>query len=189
MIDPARRGDRRWDGTEGSVGRVCARIPAPIAAGVRLVKKVQMLSIVLLLMAVLGFSQTAVEAKVLRLVDSFMEYYETAGKDAAFAAAQDLKGRFADGELYLFIIDLECVTYVHAGMPALVGKNNRDVKDTDGIYFFREFVRVARENGVGWVEYRWSNPVSKKVERKRTFVKLIPGTTYVVGCGFYMGQE
>ena len=60
------------------------------------------------------------------------------------------------------------------------------LKDSDGKLFIQQFIQVAKDTGSGWVDYKWSNPTTKKVEPKSTFVQRVPGKNYFVGCGIYI---
>jgi cytochrome c len=42
---------------------------------------------------------------------------------------------------------------------------------------------VAKTKGTGWVDYKWVNPVSKKIEPKSTYIQK--GDEYFLGCGIY----
>ncbi len=119
------------------------------------------------------------------LVEKGLAFYKTKGKDAFLAEVTKVDGQFKSGEFYLFVIEYSGLTLAHGGNAALVGKNNMELKDPDGLFFTKEFIKVAKAGKEGWVLYRWPNPVSKKVEKKYTFVKVIPGTELIVGCGFY----
>ena len=61
-----------------------------------------------------------------------------------------------------------------------------ELKDADGKLFIQEFIRMSREKGAGWVDYKWSNPTTKKVEPKSTYVKRMDGSEYFLGCGIYL---
>jgi signal transduction histidine kinase len=72
----------------------------------------------------------------------------------------------------------------HGARPALIGKNLYDLKDQDGKYLVREFVTVAKGPGHGWVDYKWPNPITNKIEDKSSYVEKI-GDNYWVGVGVY----
>jgi cytochrome c len=59
------------------------------------------------------------------------------------------------------------------------------LKDADGKYFMREMVKVAQTKGTGWVDYKWTNPVSKKIEHKSSYVKRVGNENLLIGCGIY----
>lgn len=105
------------------------------------------------------------------------------GKDAAVAEFNNPKGKFVKGELYVFAYTLKGVIIAHPMNPKLVGKDMIEIKDADGKYFTKEFVSTVNGPGKGWVDYRWTNPVSKKIEAKASYVEKA-GDIFV-GCGIY----
>ena len=44
------------------------------------------------------------------------------------------------------------------------------LKDVEGKEFGKEIIALAKSQGSGWVEYRMTNPVTKKVGLKRSWV-------------------
>lgn len=56
------------------------------------------------------------------------------------------------------------------------------MKDTDGKLFQQEFLTVAAKGG-GWVDYKWTNPTTLKVEPKTAYVERVGELT--IGCGVY----
>ena len=72
----------------------------------------------------------------------------------------------------------KCVS--HGANPALIGRDLIDLKDTEGKPLIREFVAIKNS---GWVDYKWPNPVTKKIEPKTTY--LVRVGTYLVGVGAY----
>ena len=107
------------------------------------------------------------------------------GQDKAFAVIDDPTGPFVDGELYVFVTSFEGVTLAHGVNKALIGKNLFNVKDADGKLFVQAMIELAKAQGEGWIDYKWPNPTSKKIEAKTTFIKRV-GDVYV-GCGIYKG--
>ena len=71
----------------------------------------------------------------------------------------------------------------HGANKALVGKPQLDMKDADGKTFNHETASIAATKGEGWVEYKWANPVTKKIEVKVSFVKLVDDM--IIGAGVY----
>jgi cytochrome c len=126
------------------------------------------------------------KAKAVSLVDEGIAYINKNGKDKAFKEFTRKNGMFTKGELYIFAVDFKGMTLGHGGNDKLVGKSMYDLKDSDGNYFIRKFIDVAKEKGQGWVDYKWSNPKTKMIEQKSTYVKRIPGSDYFLGCGIYL---
>jgi len=50
----------------------------------------------------------------------------------------------------------------HGANKKLIGQHILGNKDTDGKLFIQEILDKAQKQGTGWVDYKWSNPVSKK---------------------------
>jgi len=132
---------------------------------------------------------SALKAK--KLVTDAISFYQTNGQEKAFAAFSDVKGNFRDGEFYLFIFDISqpgtavCVARGD-GNKALIGKDMWTTKDPDSKLYIQEFVTaVQAAAGFGWVDYKRTNPETKKIEPKSSYVSIIPGTKLFIGCGFY----
>ena len=107
------------------------------------------------------------------------------GKEKAGVEINNPKGQFVKGDLYVFAIDMNGVCIANGGTPQLAGKNLLGLKDASGRYFFKEMVETAKSKGSGWVEYSWTNPSTKKVQPKVTWIQKVEGADYFVGCGVY----
>lgn len=123
------------------------------------------------------------EAKA--MVDKALAMVKEKGLDPALAAIGDKNGPFVQGELYIFVGDIEKVAnVVHPINPNLVGKNYSGLKDVNGKMFYLEFVNAAKQ-GEGWVEYAWPKPNEKTPSTKRSYVARVPNTNLFFVCGFY----
>ena len=58
--------------------------------------------------------------KAVSMVNSAIEYYKKVGKDKAFAEINNKKGRFHDGELYVFVYDLSGNVVAHGADATLI---------------------------------------------------------------------
>ena len=117
------------------------------------------------------------------MVKRVQEKFRTGGADATFKAITAKTKEFHDRDLYAYIYSLQGIVMAHGGNPDLVGKNLIDFKDENGKFVIRDMVEVAQTSGSGWVDYRWTNPVSHKIEDKTAYVEKI-GTNFV-GVGVY----
>ncbi len=124
---------------------------------------------------------TANEAK--GLVEKAVAHIKSEGKEKAFAEFSNNKGKFVEKDLYIFVVDFKGLTLAHGGNSKLVGKDMNDLKDADGQFFIRKMIEVAKTKGTGWVDYKWVNPVTNKIEPKSTYVQKYDD--YFVGCGIY----
>lgn len=112
-----------------------------------------------------------------------VEFYKANGQAKAFAAFDDTKGKFVDRDIYIFVSDLNAKILSHGANPALIGKNMSELKDSDGKQFMKELVDKAKSSNTGSIDYKWTNPTSKKVEGKTAFFQKIGDV--VIVCGAY----
>lgn len=115
-------------------------------------------------------------------VKEAVAYVKANGKEKAIAEFSNPQGKFVKGDLYIFAIDFNGVMVAHGSNPKLVGKNMLEHKDPDGVYLFKEFVKVGKQ-GSGWVDYKWPHPVTKEVKPKTSFVEAVDDV--IAGCGVY----
>lgn len=129
-------------------------------------------------------------AKAKALVLDGISFFQKNGQEKAFAAYDDVKGKFRDGEYYLFIFDISkpesavCVARGD-GNKALIGKDMWLTKDPDSFLYIQAFAKTASKAGFGWIDYKRTNPETKKIEAKSSYISMIPGTKLFIGCGFY----
>jgi signal transduction histidine kinase len=124
---------------------------------------------------------TAAQAEA--MVKKAIEYYRANGKEKALAEISNGKGQFIKGDLYVFTWDLSGVVTAHGTNAKLINKDMSQLKDVDGKLFVAEGVRLAKEKGKGWVDYKWTNPTTQKVEQKSTYVEKADDIIFC--CGIY----
>ena len=90
---------------------------------------------------------------------------------------------FVEGELYAVVRDSSGTILAHPTKSRLVGKNLNDVPDADGKLFRQEITDGAKTKGKGWVSYKSKNPVSNKVESKKTYYQK--SGSIIVEAGIY----
>jgi cytochrome c len=124
------------------------------------------------------------KAEAVSMVKRVQETFKKEGAQATFKAVSDKSTpAFHDRDLYPFIYDLSGVCVAHGARPALIGKKLIDLKDQDGTYLIREMVKIAETTGSGWVDYKWPNPLTNKIEDKSSYIERMGD--YFVGVGIY----
>jgi methyl-accepting chemotaxis protein len=112
---------------------------------------------------------------------------------AAFSQIRDPKGdfRFAEGQGYIWIHNIDGLMVVHPAKPELEGTPQLGMQDSTGFRFIVAMNTLVKEDKQGWVAYRWPKPGTHEDSEKVSFVKLatIEGRPYVVGCGMYDAGE
>lgn len=140
-------------------------------------------ALVLLAMVVAVQAAPTEKEKAVQLVQKAADAATKSGEAAALAQVSKADGPFVDGELYVFAYDLNGVIVAHPKNPKLVGKNMLEVPDVDGKMFRKEIVEVAKSKGTGWVDYKYKNPETGKVEEKTTWLRKVGNI--VLCCGVY----
>jgi cytochrome c len=137
----------------------------------------------LVLAAPAGASDFGNRDEAVAMVKRVQERFESDGAAATFKAVTDKDTAFHDRDLYPFIYDMDGTNVAHGANPAVVGKNLIGLKDQDGKFLIRELIDVAKGPGSGWVDYKWPNPQTNKIEDKSSYVERMGA--YVVGVGIY----
>lgn len=123
-------------------------------------------------------------AEAVAMVKRAVALVKSDGKEKAFAAFADPANKdFHDRDLYVYAYDLNGVSLAHGANPKMVGKNLLNMKDNEGKPMIQEMVKVAKEKGSGWVDYKWPNPVTKTVESKSGYVERVDDM--LIGSGIY----
>ena len=146
-----------------------------------------MLTVFTITMSVFGttMKQGDKAKKARGLVEKALVYLNTHNLEDLIKKINEKDPQFVDGEFYLFLQNFEGNTLAHGGNVKLVNRNVYRLKDPDGVYFMQEFIKTAKKSGTGWVEYRWANPVTGKIQAKNTYIARIKGKELLIGCGYY----
>ncbi|MDM8550922.1 cache domain-containing protein [Desulfobacterales bacterium HSG2] len=106
------------------------------------------------------------------------------GLDAAKAEVNKKDGKFVKGSVYVFMTDMTATMIAHPLRPDLIGKNLKDLKDSDGTPFFQNFVNVAKgKDGKGWVGYKWPKKKGEDPSQKESYI--LKAGDAIVGAGYY----
>lgn len=118
------------------------------------------------------------------LAERAARFLAAAGPDASFPRFMSPTGGFVDGDLYVFVFDLEGRLRASGGWPETVGARIGldDVAGIgDGIY--ARMRRLALGAGKGWIDYSWYNPCSHAIEPKASYILRVGD--FIVGVGAY----
>lgn len=122
------------------------------------------------------------------MVKRVQAQFKKDGPETTFKAVSDKSTKaYHDRDLYPFIYFVDGpqkgVNVAHGARPALIGKNLIDLKDQDGKYLIREMLDLANGRGQGWIDYKWPNPITNKIEDKSSYIEKMGD--YFVGVGTY----
>ena len=109
------------------------------------------------------------------------------GMAKAICAINDKNGKFVDGPIFVYMMNMDAVMMAHPIAPSLIGKNLSGVvlKDKQGKEHPMMLVNVAKNKGAGWVRYMWPKPGEKNPSEKTVYILRVEGTNVFVAAGFY----
>lgn len=139
---------------------------------------------------------TAKAVKTQHIVESTMgtlEYFHSLEKNGQLSTKQAQEQaknalsmlRYGRND-YVWINDLTPNMIMHAMSPDLDGTNLSTYLDPDGVEIFNEFVRIAQQQGSGFLNYRWPMPGASAPVEKVSYVQLFQPWNWVVGSGVYL---
>lgn len=115
------------------------------------------------------------------LVKKVITTIATEGRDKTFAAINSKDPRFVDRDLYAFAYDLDANCIAHGANPKMVGRNTIDTQDTDGKYYIKERMELAKKGQPFWQDYKFPNPVTKMIEPKSAYCERSTDVLICVG--------
>jgi signal transduction histidine kinase len=126
-----------------------------------------------------GEHATADEA--VAMVKKGVAYIKASGKDKAYADFTSKESKFRDRDLYLVVYGLDGKVWAHGANEKMVGRVVLDLRDIDGKEFVKERVELAKSKPNFWQDYKFTNPVSKKIEPKSMYCERLDDTAVCGG--------
>jgi methyl-accepting chemotaxis protein len=117
------------------------------------------------------------------LVRQGLAHLRAVGKRRACDDFDDATGDFVFGEYYISAFDINGIRVANGSDPASRGENIHDSHDADGKQHVHAIIEKAKARGKGWEDYKWTNPVTKRIEPKSVYFELIDDV--IITCGIY----
>ncbi|MES2771782.1 MAG: cache domain-containing protein [Pseudomonadota bacterium] len=116
------------------------------------------------------------EAMVSKIVlaikaDKKKTYEEITAKDA----------KWIDRDLYPMVYSLDGKVLAHGQNSKQVGKDLIELKDADGKAFVKERVALAESKGKFWQDYKFTDPLTKKVLPKQAYCEKLEESVVCAG--------
>jgi cytochrome c len=126
-------------------------------------------------------SANATKDEAVAMVKKGVAFIRANGADKGYAAITGKDKQFIDRDLYLVVYGLDGKCLAHGANEKQVGKDLIELTDVDGKYFVKERVSLVKSKPAGvWQEYKFTNPVTKKIEPKVMYCEKL-GETAVCG--------
>jgi len=114
------------------------------------------------------------------MVKKGVSFIKTSGKDKGYTEITSKQSQFTDRDLYLVVYGLDGKVLAHGANEKMVGRVLIDLKDVDGKEFVKERVELGKAKANFWQDYKFTNPLTKKVEPKTMYCERLEDT---VVCG------
>ena len=85
--------------------------------------------------------------ELVSFLDEAKEYVLDNGREEALEAFGDPAGEFVRGDLYVFAYDFNGTLLAHPYLPEIVGRNNLDLVDANGVPMIKNLMKVAERGG------------------------------------------
>ena len=118
------------------------------------------------------------------MVERAAAFLKENGREKALAEFDNPKGQFIDRDLYVVTYAAaDGVRLSHPYNRKLIGRSVAATTDIDGKTYGQEILTVANTKGSGWVEYKYTDPTTKKLSDKELYILKVGDI--ILGCGAY----
>lgn len=115
------------------------------------------------------------------MVKKAVTFIKEQGPEKAYPEISNREGKFIDRDLYVVVYQLDGTVLAHGSNAKFVGKDMSDAQDVDGKLYVKERVELAMKQPSFWQDYKFVNPVSKKVEPKQMYCEKLNNTAVCAG--------
>jgi signal transduction histidine kinase len=115
------------------------------------------------------------------MVKKAVSFIKEQGGEKAYPELTNKAGKFVDRDLYVVVYRLDGTVLAHGSNEKFVGKDLSDAQDVDGKLYVKERVELAGKQASFWQDYKFVNPVSKKVEPKQMYCERLDNTAVCAG--------
>jgi len=123
-----------------------------------------------------------------QLVFDAMVHMRNVGYEQAVRDFHDPQAGFIDRDMYIFIFDRAGFYIVHGSMPEKDGSDLRAIAGLDAQKLVDDAWEVCDNEQGGWVNYTITNPVTRDVQAKSSYVVPLDENR-LLGCGCYLNSE
>lgn len=92
-----------------------------------------------------------------------------ANREATLGEITAKDAKWINRDLYPVVVDMTAKILAHGQNPKMVGKELLDFKDPDGKAFYKERIDLANSKGKFWQDYKFTDPITKKVLPKQAY--------------------
>ena len=119
--------------------------------------------------------------EAIAMVKKAVSFIKEKGAEKAYPEFTGKAAAFVDRDLYVVVYQLDGKVLAHGSNAKFVGKDLIDAQDVDGKLYVKERVEMASKQPSFWQDYKFVNPVSKKVEPKQMYCEKVDNTAVCAG--------
>lgn len=124
----------------------------------------------------------ATKDEAVAMVKKAVALIKEQGAEKAYPVIDDkTASQFHDRDLYVVVYQLDGKVLAHGSKEKFIGKDLIDAQDVDGKFYVKERVELANKQGTFWQDYKFVNPVDKKVEQKEMYCEKLDNTAVCAG--------
>jgi len=127
-----------------------------------------------------GAEERATKKEAEAMVKKAVAAYK-AGGESTFADFTAPSKKFVNKDLYITAYDFSGKCIAHGQNAKQVGKDLIGMKDPDGKTFVKERVDMAKAKGNFWQEYKFTDPLTKKVLPKVMYCEKADDKAIICG--------
>lgn len=127
-----------------------------------------------------GAEERATKKEAEAMVKKAVAAYKADG-EKTFADFTAPGKKFVSKDLYIVVYDVNGKCVAHGQNAKQVGKDLIGMKDPDGKAFIKERVDMAKAKGKFWQDYKFTDPLTKKVLAKQMYCEKADDKNIVCG--------
>jgi signal transduction histidine kinase len=131
------------------------------------------------------FANDGARMELVSFLEEARNYTLNNGADEALKAFCDPNGEFVRGEMYVFAYDFEGTLLAHPYLHNLIGRNNLDLVDPNGVHFIKNLIEVAK-SGKGFAYNVYPNPKKANQTQVKLLYVLKVDDNLWLGSGIYL---
>lgn len=148
----------------------------------RTLKSFVAIAAIVVLSATASAEGGATKDEAIAMVKKAVSFVKANGPDKAYTEFDNKSGQFVDRDLYVVVYSLDGKVLAHGANAKLIGKDMMDAQDVDGKLYVKERMELVAKQPAGfWQDYKFVNPVSKKVEPKQMYCEKLDNTAVCGG--------
>lgn len=146
-------------------------------------KKIEVMAVVAVLLcsfSLAGAEDRATKKEAEAMVKKAVAAYK-AGGEKTFADFTAPSKKFVSKDLYIVVYDIDGKCLAHGQNAKQAGKDLLGMKDPDGKSFIKERVELAKTKGSFWQDYKFTDPLTRKVLAKHAYCEKADDRNIICG--------